>query len=263
MRRLLVMLLKGYRGCVSKFSNKSANSWEDQNWRQFFQNIGLLIAILLIPIGATTFLLVAAYRWRKLLLALVTPPLLIALLIASYFENHKKEPVAPLPPLPSSIEMVQANAKRAYRPMAQCAFLLLADLCRYLPGLIKPFSLAAVEAPVHFDITASMVTLYHFVIGKGENDAPVSAIGEILSSLISQHLQAQDLPVSVPAAYTGTDGSTWPGLVVDGVYDLGQFYRIDLAITNEAVISRLRARAASGPDGYDLGGQPVHDSDFD
>lgn len=162
-----------------------------------------------------------------------------------------------------TVDLTRANANRTYRPMAQCAFLLFTELCRYLPGLVKPFSLAAVEATVHFDITASMVTLYHFVIGKGENDAPVSAIAEILNSIIGQHLQAQDLPLSVPAAYTGVDGSTWPGMVVDGVYDLGQTYRIDLAITNEAVISRLRARAASGPDGYDLGGQPVHDSDFD
>lgn len=147
--------------------------------------------------------------------------------------------------------------------MAQCAFLLLTDLCRYLPGLIKPFSLASVEAPVHFDITASMVTLYHFTIGKGDNDAPVSAIEEILGSIITQHLQAQDLPISVPAVYTSVDGSSWPGLVVDGVYDMGQNYRVDLAVTNEAMVSRLRSRAASSFDGHAADRQIEDDEDFD
>ena len=52
-------------------------------------------------------------------------------------------------------------------------------------------------------------------------------------------------------------------LVVDGVYDLGHTYRVDLVITNEAMVSRLKARAASGPDGYDLGSQTVCDPDFD
>lgn len=50
---------------------------------------------------------------------------------------------------------------------------------------------------------------------------------------------------------------------MDGVYDLGQVYRVDLAITNEAVISRLRVRAVSGPDGYNPGRQTVHNPDFD
>lgn len=262
MTQLLKTLWRGYIQQVDKLATYATDAWENQDWRQFFKSILLMLLIMLTPAVGMAYLVLAAYRWRNLLLALAMPPLVLAALIASYFENHK---AAPSPQIPSllDIDTAQANARRTYRPMAQCAFLLLTELCRYLPGLVKPFSLASVEAPVHFDITASMVTLYHFVIGKGENDTPVSAIEEILNSIISQHLQAQDLPLSVPAAYTGVDGSTWPGLVVDGVYDLGQTYRIDLTITNEAVISRLRVRAASGPDGYNLGGPTLHDLDFD
>ena len=261
--RLLAMMLCGYIACIRKFNDKCTDTWESREWIKFFKSFGLLTAMLAVPVCAAIALVLLVYRWWRFLLALAMPPLVLAVLIASYFENHKKEPLSAPPPPLLSFDTVQANAKRADRPMTQCAFLFLTELCHYLPGLVKPFSLAAVEAPVHFDITASMVTLYHFVIGKGENDAPVSAIAEILNSIIGQHLQAQDLPISVSAAYTGVDGSTWPGMVVDGVYDLGQTYRIDLAITNEAVISRLRARAASSPDGYDLGSQTVHDPDFD
>lgn len=128
-------------------------------------------------------------------------------------QESQKEPLSAPPPLLLSIDTAQANAKGADRHMTQCAFLFLTDLYHYLPGLVKPFSLAAVEAPVHFDIAASMVTLYHFVIGKGENDAPVSAIEKILSSIIEQHLQAHDLPVSIPAVYTG---HRWFRLAWDG-----------------------------------------------
>lgn len=97
--------------------------------------------------------------------------------------------------------------------MKQTAYFLFSDLCRYLSGLVAPFSLAAVTAPVNFDITASLVTQFHFVVAKGQCDAPTATVKEILDNLIFQHLQAQDLPISIPAIYTAADGSTWPGLV--------------------------------------------------
>lgn len=197
-------------------------------------------------------------------MAIAIPIIILALLIASFYENYKKPaPSTPLLSSPPDIEETSANAARTYRPMAQSAFLLFAELCRYFPGLVKPFSLASVEAPVHFDITASLITLYHFSIGKGENDAPVSAITEVLETIINQHLQAQDIPISVPATYTSIDGSTWPGMVVDGVYDLGKTYRIDFAITSEAMVSRLRNRVVSGYDSSISDRRINQDEDFD
>lgn len=123
--------------------------------------------------------------------------------------------------------------------------LLFTDLCRYLPGLVAPFSLSSVTAPVNFDITASLVTQYQFVIAKGQCDVPAATVKDILDTVIYQRLQAQDLPISIPAVYVAADGTTWPSLVVDGVYDLGNQYRVDLVITNEAEVAALKAKDLS------------------
>lgn len=94
-----------------------------------------------------------------------------------------------------------------------------------------------------------------------ECDAPIDTLKEILETLIDQHLQAKDLPISIPAIYTAADGTTWPGLVVDGVYDLGSQYRVDLVITNDAEVTALKAKGLSWFD--DDTDVTPHDPDFD
>lgn len=107
----------------------------------------------------------------------------------------------------------------------------------------------------------SLVTRFHFVVAKSQCDAPTGTVKEILDTVIYQRLQAQDLPISIPAVYVAADGTTWPGLVVDGVYDLGNQYRVDLVITNEAEVAALKAKGLSwSNDDTDV---TPHDPDFD
>ena len=172
-------------------------------------------------------------------------PILIVWLILYYAGKKPQPPTILITHRPDAIEEVRARAKRAYPLMMQTAYLLFTDLCRYLPGLVAPFSMSAVTAPVNFDITASLVAKFHFLLAKGQCSAPVSDVKDILDNIIFQRLRAQDLPISIPAIYTAADGSTWPGLVVDGIYDLGHQYRVDLVITNEAEVAALRAKGLS------------------
>lgn len=182
--------------------------------------------------------------------------------VLAWGTEDEPQPSKPEQPQPlDGIAEVRARAEKTYPLMKQTAYLLFTDLCRYLSGLVAPFSLSAVTAPVNFDITPSLVTQFHFVVAKGQCDAPTAMVKEILDNLVFQHLKAQDLPISIPAIYTAADGSTWPGLVVDGVYDLGSQYRVDLVITNEAEATALKAKGLFGTD-EDTAAAP-HDPDFD
>lgn len=215
-------------------------------------------------VGFLALVLALLYAGRKAIFAVVAPIVMIAVLVRSYQLNH---PSVSAPPQTvqqaGSIELARARAEKVYPVLTQSVFLFLSELCRYLPGLVKPFSLGAVVPPVHYDITASLLTVYHFVIAKGENESAIPTVTEILESLIAQHLQAQDLPLSIPAIYTSADGSTWPGLVVDGVYDIGQYYRVDVLICSEAAVTRLKARELSKLDGHTATGATIQDEDFD
>lgn len=187
----------------------------------------------------------------------------VGVIAAIRYALRRREPEPPPVQAPEAIELTRARADSTYPLMAQSVFLLLTELCRYLPGLIRPFSLGAVEAPTHYSITASFVTIFHFTISKGQDDTPVSTVQEILTNLIDQHLRAQDLPLAVPATYTNQAGETYPGLVCDGIYDCGQFLKIDIAVTNEAETTRLKARSIANLDRYAVAASDVRDQDFD
>ena len=240
-----------------------AEAIEARDKPRAIKNIVTLLAVGLSVIGSLALLLALLYASREAIFAVVAPIGLVAVFIKSYQLNHPSDtPTEPVKQ-PGTIELASAKAGRVYPPLTQTAFLLLSELCRYLPGLVKPFSLGAVVPPVHFDITASFLTIFHFIIAKGEDVTDPSTITEILESLIDQHLQAQDLPLSIPAIYTSSDRSTWPGLVVDGVYDIGQHYRVDLLICSEAAVTRLKARELSMLNGHTATVVTIQDEDFD
>ncbi len=239
-------------------TEKANHALDNDDW------LGVIIHIMIVVLAAAACIIVPIlilYRFRVLIKSIAVVIAIPAVLIASFYENNKKSKPMSAPPPP--VEEVKVQAEETYPLMKQTAFLLFGDLCRYLPGLVAPFSLSSVVAPVKFDITASLVTVFHFVVAKGSNDASISEITEILEEVISQHLSAQDLPMSIPAIYTSADGSTWPGLVVDGVYGVGQYYRVDLVITNEAEVTRLKARSVSKLDRSETGGHSFRDEDFD
>lgn len=248
--RLLVIPLKDQW-------TKCGKSIEDRDPLDVVFHIALLVLYIL-GLTATTLGLVALVCkfWTYLLI-----PSGIVWLICYYAKKNPPSELTSSTRTVDHIEEVRARAKKTYPIMKQAAYLLFTDLCRYLSGLVAPFSLSAVTAEVNFDITASLVTQFHFVIGKGRCDAAVATIKEILDTIIFQHLQAQDLPISIPAIYTAADGTTWPGLVVDGVYDLGNQYRVDLVITNEAEVAALKAKGLSWSD--DDTDVTPHDPDFD
>ncbi len=237
--------------------NKCGKSIEDRDPLGAGFHFALLVLYILALTAATCGLAALACRfWAYLLI-----PASIVWLICYYAKKKPKEAPAPAPQPMEDIEKVRARAEKTYPIIKQTAYLLFTDLCRYLPGLVAPFSLAAVTAPVNFDITASLVTQFHFVIAKGQCDAPIDTVKEILDTVIFQHLRANNLPISISAIYTAADGSTWPGLVVDGVYNLGNHYRVDLVITNEAEVAALKAKGLSWSDD-DTDATP-HDPDFD
>ena len=227
--------------------DKCGQSIEDRDTLGAVTHFAFMILYIMALTAATCGLVALACQfWVYLII-----PILIVWLILYYAGKKPQPPTILITHRPDAIEEVRARAKRAYPLMMQTAYLLFTDLCRYLPGLVAPFSMSAVTAPVNFDITASLVAKFHFLLAKGQCSAPVSDVKDILDNIIFQRLRAQDLPISIPAIYTAADGSTWPGLVVDGIYDLGHQYRVDLVITNEAEVAALRAKGLSWSEAAD------------
>lgn len=238
MKNLFSAIIELIAGVLENLLFEVGEGVRNRDVVRILSNALLLIAAFVF--GTILFLIVLGLVW-KFWEWLIIPAILVAALV-HYLK--KDEEIAPPPqtkPL-ESVEIVRARAEKTYPIMEQTAYLLFGDVCQYLRGMMAPISLEAVRTAVKFDITASLVTKYHFVMFKGQCDAEVSTVKEIMETVIAQRLAAHNLPASVPALYVASDGSTWPGLVVDGVYDLGNQYRVDLVVTNEAEVTTLKAK---------------------
>lgn len=216
--------------------------------------------------GAKLFWLIADLIWRILkqhgewLLVFFGVPVLFAFGFWFFFLRNAPPPKPEHPP--ETLASAQARAKANNEKLKDAVFMLLQELCGYLPGLTRPSSSAAITAKVPFDITADFVVIYHFVIGMGDNIVPVDTMGEIFTRLINQHLRVNNLPLAIAETYQASDGSTWPGLVLDGIYPLQTHYRIDLLITGEPEVARLKAKNLAQIGGQ-MGAAAPHDPDFD
>ena len=256
MKAMIVSILALLAACFERRCEKIGAAIEARDLLDVIFQIALLLAYIAGLTAATLGLVALISKFGKYLLI---PGGIIVLICAV---GKKKPKETPPPPPREPVEVVRARAERTYPIMKQTAFLLFTDLCRFFSGLVAPFSLPAVTGPVNFDITASLIIKYYFVIEKGQCTANVRDIKDVLDTIVFKHLKAQDLPISISAIYTAADGSTWPGLVVDGVYDIGKQFRVDFVITDEAEVTALKAKGLSWSDD-DTDTDAPQDPDFD
>lgn len=218
--------------------------------------------------GAKLFWLIADFIWIFLerngeyLLVFLGVPVLVV--FGFWFLFLRNAPPSPPPEQPKeTIQGAQIRAKAKHEEIADAVFLLLQELCGYLPGLRRPLSSAVILAKVPHTITANFAVIHHFVIGMGDNIVPVATIREIFEGLLRQHLHANDLPLAIAETYQASDGSTWPGLVLDGIYPLKTHYRIDLLIVGEPEVARLKAKnLAQQTDGETEAATPPDPNNF-
>lgn len=261
MKKLFAVICGVVCGYINGTFEEIAEAIEAQNMSRAIKKAITILISASCVVGFLALILAFLYASRKAIFALVAPFVVVVVLVKSYLANNSDNGTQPPPT--DTIELAQARAEKVYPLLAQTAFLLLSELYRYLPGLVKPFSLKEIVPKVHYEITASFVTIHHFVVGKGDCETELQTMQDILETLIDQHLQAHDLPLSVSANYTSADGEIFPGILVDGIYDAGQHYRVDLVICSEAAVTRLKARRVSMLDGYAATEAVVKDEDFD
>lgn len=187
---------------------------------------------------------------------------ILAAVLAAAIPIPVDTPTPPPVPVKEPIAAVQARAENRREIMCQAAFVLFGELVKYLPGL-PSISLQSVEANPPYIINSNRTIIHYMKVMKGRCDADVDTILRLLETIIGDHIQAKDLPVAVVDVYTSSNGDKAPGLVVDGVYDMGDYYRVGLAITDDAEAAVYVERHTPKVSGVDMTDQAVTDEDFD
>lgn len=140
----------------------------------------------------------------------------------------------------TTIAEVRTAANETYPQLQSGVFELFKELCGYLPGLVVPVSKIHIRPDVPFDILGNYVVIYHFVINRGNNERSKADIESILNNLVQNHLQANDFVLPVGSIYQSADGSQWPGLFIDSIYEFSDKYRVDICITGEPEVAYLK-----------------------
>lgn len=187
---------------------------------------------------------------------------IVAAIIAATISTSEAVPPPVIVPVKEPIAAVQARAENRREIMCQAALVLFGELVKYLPGL-PPISLQSVESNPPYIINPNRTIIHYMKVMKGHCDTDVNTILRLLETIIGDHIQAKDLPVAVVDEYTNSNGDKAPGLVVDGVYDMGDYYRVGLAITDDAEAAVYAKRHAPKASGVDMTNQAVTDEDFD
>lgn len=186
----------------------------------------------------------------------------IALIIAFILHFAKKDPDAPAAPPAAPIEAVKKTAEDRRPIMRQGAFALFNDLRLYVPNL-PTVTLDSVEADPPYIISPTKTVIYQMKIMKVQCDVGVKAIWDTLEGIIGDRIRAKNLPFPIEPEYPISTGEKVPGLVVHGVHDIGTYYRVELAITDDAEAAIYIERHKPRSDGLDMTGPNVHDPDFD
>lgn len=90
MLELLIRLVLGYWHLLDGSARDAADAWDNQDWVYFFRSMGLMLLLLFFAIGSGIFLVLLLWKLRSVLLAVAIPPVMLALLIASYYENSPR-----------------------------------------------------------------------------------------------------------------------------------------------------------------------------
>ena len=173
-----------------------------------------------------------------------------------------KFPPSPLPPPPDKRHIQKARADSIYPAMLKTVLMVFCDVSCYVGNaLIKPFSMASIESPSHYDIDSIGVILFQFIIAKGEGGISASTlcvtIRRVLKQLLNNHSCA-GLPTE---PYRDSKGNLYDAVQCVGVYDCGGFFRCDFAITDENLVAILSSKAYIDLDS--LQEQPISSNDKD
>lgn len=253
MRNLLQAFFGWLAAIISGLCNEVAEGFRQRDSLRIVSNI-IMIALYFLALFAGSM----GVAW--LIVTFKDFFILAAIVVAFIAHFVKKAPAESLAST-EAITAVQERAEQQRKPMAQAAYVLLNELRIYLPGL-PPLALNSVEADPPYIISPARTIIHYMRVMKGNCVVDVDTIAELIETIIAHHLKAKDLPLAVVEEYTAVTGEKSPGLVVDGVHDMGNFYRIDLAIADDAEAVVYAKRHAPKTDGVNLTVQATKDEDF-
>lgn len=240
MLKLLIVLWLSYKGFVSSKAENAANAWDEKDMQNFVTEFGKLLLAILAPVGGMSLLLLAAYRLREPIIALVMVPILIA----SYRFNHPGDTGGGDPGGKVDEELARQRAKELYPSVLSWMFRVLVAVSSFT-GIDRKRDVREIETASsngeHFYMD-KLVPVYQFELDC-ENEVTQEQ-ADILRDKLQHYGQKY---ISEYPMLISSDSAGRSAMEVLTVHPLGHRICIDVVQTTEASISmidsRRRARA--------------------
>lgn len=238
MVRLLEVVGQKLQGRLNVFLEDMADAIECADSKRVIRNVLCAVSVTLAMLGSIALLLVLLYAGRKAIAALLGPPLLIGLLIASYFANAKDKSQ-----LSNNLEtedsaLLTEQAEAVYEFVRDGVFLILRRLSEYT-AIVCPSSPSAIETNTRFFVRNGVVIFQFNTLQSGA--ISVEQFQQDFNRALGQMLRAHELP-GLPATLVTVEGRQYPPMQVLSVLDVGNSLNINLVFTDARSVAMIDAK---------------------
>ena len=238
MARLMEVVGQKLRERVNAFLEDTAEAIESGDSIRVICNLLYAVAAVLAVLGSCALLLALLYAGRKAIAALLGPPLLIGLFIASYLANAKDKPCLPEEVEVEDSALLTEQAEAVYEFVRDGVFLILRRLSEYT-AIVCPSSPSAIETNTRFFVRNGVVIFQFNTLQSGA--ISVEQFQQDFNRALGQMLRAHELP-GLPATLVTVDGKQYPPMQVLSILDVGGSLNINLVFTDARSVAMVDAK---------------------
>ena len=238
MARLMEVVGQKLRERLNAFLEDMADAIECADSKRVIRNVFCAVSVILAIFGSIALLLALLYAGRKAIAALLGPPLLIGLLIASYFVNAKDKSQ-----LSNNLEaedsvLLTEQAEAVYEFVRDGVFLVLRRLSEYT-DIICPSMPSAIETNVRYYIRNGVAIFQFNTLQSGE--VSLEQFQQDFGRVLGQMLRAHELP-GLPNTLVRIEGKQYPPIQVLSILDVGGSLNINLVFMDVHSVAMIDAK---------------------
>ncbi len=238
MKRLFLAIFAYIKEQIDIFAEETAEALENGERLHFYKNILIGIMGVLVVVALVTGVCAIIYLSRRKILALIGTPLLLALMVASYFENKKD-----IQKTRSSNQerfVAELEAEDIYDFVRDAIFLVLRDVSEYTLSIKRPLSPSEIEAASRYEIRDGNIAVFKFT-ARTTGEVDTKQLIRDMDNVIKQKLRAGEFR-NLPPRMLAINGKYYAPIQLLKITDISSYINIDVCMATERSAAYIDAQ---------------------
>lgn len=213
------------------------DAWDERDWLRLALDILLMAFAIILGVGTPLFLV---YRFRRTIIAVLAPVFMLAVLIASFFENGKPSKVSSTP-LAQEDAVVMKHAKEGRNALLDYISVVCESLAEqteiYSPGARDELAYPSLNKCIHIEKGVPVVSVQL----RYEGEIDPAQFKERFNDRMAQKLDGGELLSKPPSLFYDKDNI--PHTAIQAIrcvpFKRKKYIRLDVVRVNEAALALM------------------------